>query len=233
MAYQPLSDKHQAAEGFAEEAAREEAARFDQVAGWFRDSIPAQRRMPAVAEIEKLAQLIDVWAWMARARQPRSPQLDIDLEKDSALRHAAAALAKALPPVLDPMLRIKIRTDVNNNDDKRFHTDVQIERPTRLPDDPAVTRLVALRNALLLALPYIGPPSKQGPPKPIWHHWVAALEEPVRNALLSAGYRRASPRDGGPLVKVICRALLAIEGDHPSTAVEAVLKRRSGRVMWG
>jgi hypothetical protein len=72
-------------------------------------------------------------------------------------------------------------------------------------------------------------PSRPGPmmQKP-WQRNTESLLEPIRRVFQSAGHRELSPRHGGPLVAVICRALSSIDGKrHAPTKVESYFKRAS------
>jgi hypothetical protein len=197
--------------GFADE---ERTPGFDEVSGWFRAATTAQPhrprspKVPDTGPVDRIARLVHEWRELIQ--RPSDPLSDAESEiafdKAHNLQRAVDNLEKTLRPVLDLLV------------------------PGMMPGDPAVARLIDMWNALVLAKPYIGTPPTQGPPAPTWHTWARALETPVRQALASIGHGRASIKASGPLVKVICQALAAIDDDeHKPEAVETVLKRRRQR----
>jgi hypothetical protein len=196
--------------GFAEEPPPPYAGLFPTIERWFGEATagqphrPRRAKIPRRPELTPIAQLIHGWDEGARA--PDDPRRPVILEKVRRFHRSVAEMQTSLQEILDLAL------------------------PGATPGDPAVGRLIDLWNAAQLAEPYIGPPPKQGRQLAAWHVMARALAPLVTAALVSAGYQRPSAKSDGPVVKVICRALHALEGIEPApTAVASCLKRQQKR----
>jgi hypothetical protein len=163
---------------------------------------PRQERVPSPAHIGRIARLLNEWRALP---EPGPAELEA-ARKGTRLARAVAELEKALGEVLALAL------------------------PEAMLGDPAVTRLVDLHNAVVLAAHYVPPPRKQGAQALPWHELARQLESRVQDSLADAEHRRASRKADGPLVKIIVGLirLLAKRFPKPPTehAVEHVLKRR-------
>jgi hypothetical protein len=187
---------------------------FHEVEQWFSEATSSQphrpRRptIPAESKIARIACLVNEW----RALPPQEDGSPSAVAVPAG--HRLQVTARDLESELQQVLALAV--------------------PTAMPNDPAVTRLVDLWNALRLAAPYIGPPPKQGPQMEPWQVMARALEGPVRSALESAGRKKVSTKEDGPLVKIICSALGALDDkDHNAAAVASCLKRRRHRLKKG
>ena len=178
--------------GFAEEPPPPYAGPFPTIELWFEEATtgqpyrPRQAKIPCRPKIAPIAQLL--YEWDEQVRSPYDPQRAVVFDKVHRLQRAAAELQPALGEILDLAL------------------------PDATPGDPAVGRLIDLWKAAQLAEPYIGPPPKQGPQVAVWQVMARALAPLVSDALVSAGHKRPSVKPDGPVVKVICRALCALDG---------------------
>ena len=143
---------------------------WEVVARWFasatsaQPSRPRRPRVPSDEHVDRIARLVR--EHRLRGQQPSDPDRELAVERTHRLQRAAHVMAEALHGVLK-----------------------LAELPT---NDLSMTRLVDLWNALQLASPYIGPPNKQGPQIQPWQVVALELKEPVREALMSAGHKRAS-----------------------------------------
>jgi hypothetical protein len=196
--------------GLAVEPPPPYAGLFPIIERWFKEATtgqpnrPRQAKIPCRPEITRIAQLL--YEWDQQARSPDDPQRAVVFDKIRGLQRAAAELQTTLGEILDLAL------------------------PDATPGDPAVERLIDFWNAAQLAEPYIGLPPKQGRQVAVWHVMARALAPLVSAALVSAGHQRPSVKSNGPVVKVICRALHALEGiERSPTAVASYLKRRQKR----
>jgi hypothetical protein len=197
--------------GFAEEPPPPSARLIPTIERWFTEATggqghrPRQPKIPRRPEVEKIAQLI--YGWDKQAPPPNGPGHAIILEKCHRLQRLVNDTRRALREILDLGL------------------------PGATPGDPAMGRLVDICNAMQLAIPYVGPPSKQGPQIAPWHVMARVLAPLVSAALVSAGYKHPSLKPDGPVVRVICRALHLLEGrELARSAIASCLKRQQKRV---
>jgi hypothetical protein len=198
--------------GFAEEPTPPYAGLFPTIERWFEEATagqphrPRQAKIPREPEIARIARLI--YAWDQEAMPTSDPQRAVVFNKVSRLQRSVAEMRTALEEILD------------------------LAQPEGASGDPAVGRLIDLWNTAQLAEPYIGPPPKQGRQLAAWHVMASALAPLVSAALVSAGYQRPSAKSDGPVVKVICRALHALERiERAPTAVASYLKRQQKRAI--
>jgi hypothetical protein len=196
--------------GFAEEPPPPYAELLPVVEHWFREATtgqlhrPRRAKIPLRPEVTQIARLI--YGWKTEACPSFDPQRAVAIEKGHRLQRAVADMKMKLREFLDLAL------------------------PSATPGDPAVERLVDLLNAAQLAEPYVGQPHKQGPQMEAWHVMARALAPLVSAGLVSAGYQGPSLKSDGPVVKVICRALHALEGvERSRAAVASCLKRQQKR----
>lgn len=194
-------------EGFAADL---QSALCDEVENWFREATSSQihrRRTPKIPNgvaIARIACLVSEYCELLD--RPSDPVADeksaVAFRKAHTLQRAVAHLEGALHDVLG------LLNELN-------------------PNDPAITRLIDIHNAIRLAEPYIGPPPAQGPRPKSWHVIARKLEEKVREALISAGHLSVSTKSDGPLVRVVGSALRLVYGDPPShEAISSALQRR-------
>jgi hypothetical protein len=175
---------------------------FDEVARWFK----AAGYEPLDPEICQVAWLIEQYREL-RVRDV-NPKHDVFEQHRRALRGAAAGLKKALSPVLDELAREEAK------------------------GDPAVTRLIDLWNALILADPCIGPRTVQGWKQKAmrWNVYARGLGEPVLAALVSAGHPNASLKQAeGPAVEIIRAAIEAVTGEAIEPGTVAGFFKRARR----
>jgi hypothetical protein len=177
---------------------------FDEVVRWFREAMPERcrtRRVP-ITEISRICRLIDEWQKLRWRPTDEDDRLGRDLQLARDLQFAAAKLERTLRPVLNRLSKAPVS------------------------NDPSVMRKIDLWNALQLARAYIGEPPKQGS-REFWHLWAAGLKPHVLSVLKRVG-SPFSTNEGSPLVKVICSALAAIDGQERSgaTVVQALKRRR-------
>ncbi len=131
------------------------------------------------------------------------------------VRTAVRALTLALPPVLKAFEGRGVYELVREGDSfarQRNRTWV------------ALTRLLEAAHAASGA---IGEPPT-GRPAELWTVWTYHLMPLIHDALMKAGRSRVSlNKPEGPLVKVVCRALRAIDGkEHSPEKVASGLRRR-------
>lgn len=193
-------------DGFAEAPLPPYAYFFPTIECWYREATagqphrPRRAKIPGRPEIALIAKLI--YELDQQARPSDDAQRAVIFEKVRRLQRSLGETQTALGEILDLAL------------------------PGATPGDPAVGRLIDLWNAAQLAEPDIGPPPKQGRQVAGWHVIARALAPLVSAALVSAGYKHPSLKSDGPTVKVICRALHALEGiERAPTAVASCLKR--------
>src|SRR5262249_20906259 len=96
------------------------------------------------------------------------------------------------------------------------------------PSSPAAKSIRVLVDALEQALPHIGAPPERGTRAP-WQTYAAALLGPIEHAWRATGCARLSWRTPeGPMIKVLCDALRAIDGEERGEAaiVQGLRRRR-------
>ncbi|MGC1408949.1 MAG: hypothetical protein WA864_08430 [Acetobacteraceae bacterium] len=91
----------------------------------------------------------------------------------------------------------------------------------------AIDSLLATAGATAAGLSIDVPPSR-GPRPALWLVWAEALLTPLRAAWRAAGRKRLSLKADGPVIKVLCHALAAIDGrEYSPEAVASALRRQA------
>jgi hypothetical protein len=180
---------------------------------WFAEAANGgtrpRRRLaaPADEQIDRIAWLVNEFSNLSCP----PPETQVGIERGHRLQRAVVELKDALGEYLN-------MAQLPPHGPKDFRL---------ISTGLAQTRLVDLWNALVLAEPYIGPPSKQGRQLQPWHVIARALYDPIASALAGAGRPKASHKSDGPMVKIIREALKAVTGiDREPEAIASCLKRR-------
>jgi hypothetical protein len=196
------------------------------VIGWIREAATNRQRQRRIAlresdsEAKRVAQLVTKlreYYWRDRSRESYTL-----LTRAREVQKAVQALRANLPPLLQSFERagphLVYEGDKNLPDRTKF-----AYRP-----DPAFVALDQLFGAVNGAHSFIGDPPKPGRPHERWRVWANALIDPVRIMLVKAfGKEQLSLKPTGPLVRVLCCALAAIDGDeYDPQQVSSGLKRR-------
>jgi hypothetical protein len=190
-------------QGFAPEARPEG---WEEVAQWFTEAAGGGPRrywlprMPSPEAIDGIARVINEFSNLSCP--PPETQAAIELG------HRLQKATDELKPVLGAYLDMAQLLPQN--------------RPSFV--GPSQTRLIDFWNALVLAEPEIGPPPRQGPQAP-WNYMARALHGPVAEALMSAGRTTVSIKADTLLVKIIQKALKAIDGvDRKNETITSCLR---------
>jgi hypothetical protein len=187
----------------------------DEVAGWFADA--SRKHVPTVGlhNLEVLVARVNAMRGL-RHRARRDELLPWDEARVIQIQTALRDLHANLPWLLE-------------------RNGWSAPNEPELPEADLLRRLadlleLAKLDELFAAGPYLFRPPARGRPRAQWHADADALVEPIEQAWKSAGRRKLSRKADGPLVRVLCRALAAIDGEeHTPAAVASALQRQRQR----
>lgn len=189
----------------------------EQVISWFKETNPTRKRRVELTakDVEPLVRIIN--ELHVRARNPAQDEGG-DIEKLRRLQMTTHDVRKLQTALRELQSELPWLFDAYRREEG--------------PDSPAVRCLSELKKAIERALPYIG--ERYVWPK-LWHTWAEALAYPIERALKATGHNKPSrTKSGGPLVRILCHALEAIDGQRrDSDAVASALKRRRRKVKAG